>query len=227
MIKALRPFLLGLAFFLAACGSNQADLDGVLLKDSMTNILQKSKETKQAQPGPREIITRAMIDDLNNNLILVEILNGNYIATIELSSRPAQANVWETLSGRSVVTKDGMLVATRGFNHDLMGADTQFARDALTRASESKALEYTRSYRHLVADNQDQVSKLECKLLFSGSETIYIFEKRYKTRKFSETCTSNKLKFENFFWVQKNNTIRKSEQWQGKNLGMILIERLN
>jgi hypothetical protein len=108
-----------------------------------------------------------------------------------------------------------------------MGADTQFARDALTRASESEALEYTRSYRHLVADNQDQVSKLECKLLFSGSETIYIFEKRYKTRKFSETCTSNKLKFENFFWVQKNNTIRKSEQWQGKNLGMILIERLN
>ena len=98
MIKALRPFLLGLAFFLAACGSNQADLDGVLLKDSMTNILQKSKETKQAQPGPREIITRAMIDDLNNNLILVEILNGNYIATIELSSRTAQANVWETLS---------------------------------------------------------------------------------------------------------------------------------
>ena len=227
MIKVLRSFLLGLAFFLAACGSNQADLEGILIKDYITNILQKSKETRQVQPAPREIITRAMIDKFNNNLIFIEIVNDDYVATIELSSRPAQANVWQTLSGRSIVTKHGMLVATRGFNHDLMGADTQSARAALTRASESEALEYTRSYRYLVADNQDQVLKLECKLLFSENEMIHIFEKIYKTKKYSEICTSNKLKFENFFWVQKNNTIRKSEQWQGKNLGMILIERLN
>lgn len=227
MIKALRSFLIGLAFFLAACGSNQAGLEYVLLKDSITNILQKSKETKQVQPRPREIITRAMIDKFNNNLIFIEILNDDYVATIELSSRPSQADVWETLSGRSVVTKEGILVATRGFNHDLMGADTQSARDALTKASESETLEYTRSYRYLVADNQDQVLKLECKLLFSKNETISIFEKEYKTKKYSETCTNNKLKVENFFWVQKNNTIRKSEQWQGKNLGMILIEHLN
>ena len=227
MIKALRSFLIGLAFFLAACGSNQAGLENVLFKDSITNILQKSKETKQVQPRPREIITRAMIDKFNNNLIFIEILNDDYVATIELSSRPSQADVWETLSGRSVVTKEGILVATRGFNYDLMGADTQSARDALTKASESETLEYTRSYRYLVADNQDQVLKLECKLLFSKNETISIFEKEYKTKKYSETCTNNKLKVENFFWVQKNNTIRKSEQWQGKNLGMILIERLN
>jgi len=42
----------------------------------------------------------------------------------------------------------------------------------------------------------------------------------------SENCESGGLQFKNTYWVEKNGMIRKSQQWHGKNIGLILIERV-
>ncbi len=176
---------------------------------------------------PRKDITRVMIDGSKMPLILVDALESDYIATIQKAPIPTLADVWITTKGRSITTKDGMLTATRGFNHDMMGADTKAARAALTKAPQlNLPIKYTRSYKYLMADNKDEIIKLHCQLSFFGREMIILFEKPYETRKYIEHCSNEYLEFENIFWVQKNNTIRKSHQWHSLNIGMILIERL-
>jgi hypothetical protein len=42
----------------------------------------------------------------------------------------------------------------------------------------------------------------------------------------SEDCESGGLQFKNTYWVEKNGMIRKSQQWHGHNIGLILIERV-
>ena len=73
-----------------------------------------------------------MINASTTPLVLVEILNSDYIATIQSAPFPALADVWLTKDGKSLTTKDGGLVATRGFNYDLMGADDNSSSSTTT-----------------------------------------------------------------------------------------------
>jgi hypothetical protein len=81
-------------------------------------------------------------------------------------------------------------------------------------------------FKYLVADNQDKIIEYSCVFAKKSQETIFIFEKPYKTLRVSENCESGGLQFKNTYWVEKNGMIRKSQQWHGQNIGLILIERV-
>ena len=81
-------------------------------------------------------------------------------------------------------------------------------------------------YKYLAADNRDKIIEYSCVFSKESQETIFIFEKPYKTLRVSEDCESGGLQFKNTYWVEKNGMIRKSQQWHGENIGLILIERV-
>ncbi len=74
-----------------------------------------------------------MIDESNVPLILIEILNGDQIATLSAFPGSTLNEVWLSTDGRTVTTQNGMLIATRGMNYDLMSADVGAASYSLDK----------------------------------------------------------------------------------------------
>jgi hypothetical protein len=72
---------LGFIFFLlAACGSKTESSQELLLVEQFKSIFNKGEVGGQV--NPRKVITRSMIDASNVPLILIEVLNGDQIATL-------------------------------------------------------------------------------------------------------------------------------------------------
>ena len=225
-MKLRTRFCLGfILLLLAACSSKTQSSQELLLVEQVKSIFNKSEVGEQV--NPRKVITRSMIDESNIPLILIEILNGDQIATLSAFPGSTLNEVWLSADGRTVTTQNGMLIATRGMNYDLMGADVGAAGYSLKKTIAGNIEpQHRRLYKYLAADNQDKIIEFSCVFSKESQETIFIFEKLYKTLRVSENCESVGLQFKNTYWVEKNGMIRKSQQWHGKNIGLILIERV-
>lgn len=210
---------------LAACSSKTEPSQEFLLVEQLKSIFNKSEV--DGQVNPRKVITRSMIDESNIPLILIEILDGDQIATLSAFPGSTLNKVWLSADGRTVTTQNGMLIATRGMNYDLMGADVGAAGYSLEKTIAGNIEpQHRRLYKYLIADNQEKIIEYSCVFSKESQETIFIFEKPYKTLRVSEACESDSLQFNNTYWVEKNGMIRKSQQWHGQNIGLILIERV-
>ena len=225
-MKLRTRICLGFIFLLlAACSSKTEPSQELLLVEQFKSIFNKSEVGEQV--NPRNVITRSMIDESNIPLILIEILNGDQIATLSAFPGSSLNEVWLSADGRTVTTQNGMLIATRGMNYDLMGADVGAAISSLEKTIAGKREpHHRRLFKYLAADNQDKIIEYSCGFSKESQETIFIFEKPYKTLRVSENCERGGLQFKNTYWVEKNGMIRKSQQWHGQNIGLILIERV-
>ena len=211
--------------FLAACSSRTDPSQDSLLSEQLKLIFNKNE--MDGKVNPRKVITRSMIDESNIPLILIEVLNGDQIATLSAFPGSTLNEVWLSADGRTVTTQNGMLIATRGMNYDLIGANVEAASYSLeATVAENKQPQHRRFYKYLVADNQDKIIEYSCAFSKESQDTIFIFEKPYKTLRVSEACDSGSFQFTNTYWVEKNGMIRKSQQWHGQNIGLILIERV-
>ena len=225
-MKLNKRICLGFIFFLlAACGSKTESSQELLLVEQFKSIFNKGEVGGQI--NPRKVITRSMIDASNVPLILIEVLNGDQIATLSAFPGSTLNEVWLSADGRTVTTQNGMLIATRGMNYDLMSADVGAASYSLEKIiAGNREPHHLRLFKYLAADNRDKIIEYSCVFSKEKQETIFIFEKPYKTLRVSEDCESGGLQFKNTYWVEKNGMIRKSQQWHGENIGLILIERV-
>ena len=225
-MKLKTGFCLGSILLLfAACSSKIESSQDMLVVEQLKLIFNKNEVNERIDP--RKVITRSMIDESNIPLILIEILDENQIATLSAFPGSTLNEVWLSADGRTVTTQNGMLIGTRGMNYDLMGADVDAASYSLEKTiSGKKEPHHRRLFKYLAADNQDKIIEYSCVFSKESQETIFIFEKPYKTLRVSESCESGGLQFKNTYWVEKNGMIRKSQQWHGQNIGLILIERV-
>ena len=208
-----------------ACSSNTASSKEEFLLEQLKLIVNKKEIGEKV--NPRNIITRSMIDNSNIPLILIEVLNRDQTATLSAFPGSTLNDVWLGTDGSTVTTKNGFLIATRGMNYDLMGADVEEAKSGLEKTvAGQKPLDHQRRYKYLSEDNQDTIIEFSCFFSKEGQETILIFDKPYETTHVTEICENDEFRFQNEYWVEKNNTIRKSHQWHGYNIGLILIERV-
>ena len=225
-MKLKTGFCLGSILLLfAACSSKIESSQDMLVVEQLKLIFNKNEVNERIDP--RKVITRSMIEESNIPLILIEIVDENQIATLSAFPGSTLNEVWLSADGRTVTTQNGMLIGTRGMNYDLMGADVGAASYSLEKTiSGKKEPHHRRLFKYLAADNQDKIIEYSCVFSKESQETIFIFEKPYKTLRVSESCESGGLQFKNTYWVEKNGMIRKSQQWHGQNIGLILIERV-
>jgi hypothetical protein len=225
-MKLKTGFCLGSILLLfAACSSKIEPSQDMLVVEQLKLIFNKNEVNERIDP--RKVITRSMIDESNIPLILIEIVDENQIATLSAFPGSTLNEVWLSADGRTVTTQNGMLIGTRGMNYDLMGADVGAASYSLEKTiSGKREPHHRRLFKYLAADNQDKIIEYSCVFSKESQETIFIFEKPYKTLRVSESCESGGLQFKNTYWVEKNGMIRKSQQWHGQNIGLILIERV-
>lgn len=181
-----------------------------------------SGDQASAPPLQRDGFTAA---DIGANPDAFHLFTINALGVAEPARRIALAGANETFeseSGFTAAYQDGMLVATHGLGFDLIAADGTATRAALRQGGGDvpRTIE--------VMDSLDQLSRIEfrCSVTANGSEPVNLGAREVTLRKFTESCTSNVLAFENLFWLDAAGAIVASRQYVSPTVAYLRSNRL-
>ena len=174
-----------------------------------------------APADPRQVLTRDIIEGLPNDLLLVEVPTRGAVATLLPVGQNGPRQTWVSPDGISVTVESGLIVATRGFGHDLMAADVSGLRAVLSGAASGQYVLET-------LDGRDQVVRqvFDCAIEDRTPDPVTIFERTYSTTKLFVVCGNSDIRFGNFYWVDRSGKIWKSQQFTTPELGHMGTEVL-
>ncbi len=189
-----------------------------LLRQSIVN-----KQNSEDFIDVRSLINRTYIDKAKVPLLYVKLETGQNGA-LAMYPGSGSKTVWIGADGATISLKKGILVASRGMGQDLMGSENGIKDWSRIKNNDK----YSRKFTYLKDDNRTITEKFKCSVVKSSQETkIMIFEVEFKTTKFKETCFYNNRSFESVFYVDREGTVRRSNQFHSFDLGHIFTERLD
>lgn len=161
----------------------------------------------------REVLTPAILDEIRQPYLLVEIPSRQASASRTLFHQRGSIQDWRGADGISIILQDDVLVATRGVGADLLSADP--VPPAVLRASRSEA--YTRVYRHMDTENRLVTESYRCSTAPGGAALVDLIARQVATRRIIETCrgaNDAQLPVINQYWVgTSDGLMSKSRQW--------------
>ena len=87
---------------------------------------------------------------------------------------------------------------------------------------------YDREIKYITGNNKILKLSLKCDIQKnSKKEIIKIWDINFKVFAFEENCRTSDLKFKNTYYVDTQNTVRRSSQYHSDTIGYIKIERLD
>lgn len=174
-----------------------------------TSMGKSAVDTRNA----REVLTPAILDEIRQPYLLVEIPSRQASASRTLFHQRGSIQDWRGADGISIILQDDVLVATRGLGADLLSADP--VPPAVLRASRSEA--YTRVYRHLDTENRLVTESYRCSTTPGGAAQVDLIARQVATRRIIETCrgaNDAQLPVINQYWVGTSDGLMwKSRQW--------------
>ncbi|TMV73012.1 YjbF family lipoprotein [Thioclava sp. BHET1] len=136
---------------------------------------------------------------------------------------PDGVKTWLSADGAEVVTKDGMLISTRGLVEDLMSSDVSHPAALIhsRRAGQAK-----RFQSHLNGDHQIIIRAYVCDITPEKHENLQIAGSQVNTLLMHENCLGeNGESFDNYYWVDPaNGIIRQSLQYISALGGRIALQ---
>ena len=141
-------------------------------------------------------------------VLLVEIPDLDAVASLLIAARNGEDITWIDPAGVSVVTRNGVVISTRGLGHDLMIADVTGASRALSGGPKT----YHRVHRYLDGEGQLQRRTFNCTLTKTKDVT-------------REECTDTATRFRNEF-ANDGTPLMTSTQWIGPQIGVAHLTRL-
>ncbi|WP_165351858.1 YjbF family lipoprotein [Salipiger sp. IMCC34102] len=212
--------LLAATLGLTACGSLNEENPYRDVFVALRNTV-SSGQADAAESGNRVEITRAMVDQLPGDVLVVEAYEGlNRILMV-----PAVVNLnrvtWISEDNVSVVTENGLIVATRGLPQDLMAADVIESRRAILNGGG----QVVRTRETLSSLDQITTELLQCSIASDGAETITIVQQAVATERFTERCDGEMTNFTNTYWVNAGGVIVQSDQNVSPEVGALRLQR--
>jgi len=214
------------ALLLAGCGNMR---DDSLLTDAALPALRAALSPAATEPPLQPVgefpgVDPAMIEGVTNPLIGVWIEPRGALATLAITSRNGDVVVWRSADSGTIGIADGVIVATRGFVHDLHASDPSQTRAAL-RSGQPANVE--RLYVFLDSAYGRHEIQAQCRIGPVGQETIRVNNRGHAVIRFEETCTAGEHRFTNLYWRDRSGSVvRQSRQWFGPDGGVINMQRL-
>lgn len=226
MTRFFKLAALGLTLGLAACGTGQQSL--------LTETLGKLPSLIRGQQSEPLTATRASLQaaGFSDPLIVVELLDEGTRGGLLRAAQKRGVTFWISADNSSSMEFDGgVLRATKGLGYDLYSAETSGARAALQERGPS---EYTRVFRHLDGTAVLNPITFHCEMTFQAHETIEVFDRQHKTRRYVELCNATELntlaqtmRFQNYYWRDSADmTVWAARQWISPRLGYMKLERV-
>ncbi len=194
---------------LASCGS--------LADDPLVNFGQSvlKRGTGGAQGAPASLAEQraALLRQVEQSgtdqpVLLVQLPKQGAVATLVIAGQNGGAVTWFDATGVSVVTRNALVIATRGLGADLMSSDPSASLAALRGGGSG----YSRYHRYLDGEAQFQDITFTCTARRAGNRV-------------EETCSVPEGKFNNTYEL-RGGEIWQSRQWLGRVIGYANIERV-
>jgi hypothetical protein len=174
------------------------------------------------QQNIRSTITPDAIAAATEPLLFVEVPETGQQTIMSLKGRNGNVETWSSADGLSISLDDGVLVATRGFGHDLMGADISGTLNALRGGPQN----YERFASYLSANNTAMVESFTCEIIAAPTTLIQSFGRVVYGSLWTETCMQLGIVIVSDYFVDSQNVWRTS-QWFSPQRSPLTIERLN
>ena len=187
------------------------------------------RETINARKTPttildvRKIVTRKKIDKAKIPVLFIELQNGQN-GTLTRYPGHGVGETWLGADGATITLENGKIKATRGMRNDLMGSTSSMP----LWSDINETSEYTRKISYLGGDNKTYFKTFSCIMeKHDNQSSITIFDVQFETQEFLEVCINSKEKFENIYFIDDKNVVRRSKQYHGQAIGYLTIERLD
>lgn len=142
---------------------------------------------------------------------------GEEPALSRLTAQNARTETWESQNGFSVSYQDDIMIATRGLGEDLLAGSVSGIREAI-RAGGGEGRRVHDSIGDL---NQIVQESFECTVTAVDAEEINLGLRRVETRKYAETCLSDRLQFTNNYWIDSSGVMVTSLQFVSEAVGYV------
>ena len=211
--------LLGALAALAGCDSRlygESDLAEVIEQIRAS----RAQASARTSGGPAEpIVTREMLAGFDDPLITAAIPKYGTTGLLGIAERNGPYITWLTPDRNAIVTRDGVVTATRGLVGDLASARVPDVRRVRGAA--------TRDHYYLGPNQRSVRQRFSCNIATTGAETVRIVGVSYATTRVSERCRSGETSFTNVYWIENTGQIRKSRQWISALVDYVDIEAVN
>lgn len=131
--------------------------------------------------------------------LLVRIVNRDAVAALTRVGVNGPRETWLSPGEVSMTFENGLLVATRGLQEDLMGADIPGVRAALNAGGGS----VQRRHAYLDSEDQIRIATVTCTITREGTEEIASLAGPVTAVKLKEDCAGPRLVFGNSYWFDR------------------------
>lgn len=153
-----------------------------------------------------------------SGFVLMQVgLFGEEAALSRLTERNARTETWESQNGFSVSYQDDIMIATRGLGEDILAASVSGIREAI-RAGGGEGRRVHDSIGDL---NQIIQESFDCTVTAGDPEEINLGLRSVQTRKYAETCRSDRLQFTNNYWIDEAGEMVTSLQFVSEAVGYV------
>ena len=176
---------------------------------------------KAPPPGPDELLTRDVIDQVTVPYAMVGIERRGAYASMTLAGQNQAYESWVTSDGAGIVLRNGLVTGTKGLGADLLTADLG-GMDQLVQQSSGSA---NRIHRFLDGEGRVFALTYTCTAAPAPDEQITIIGRSYSTRVVVETCSApDQEPFENRYWIGKSDgNMWQSRQWVSAIVGHVVV----
>jgi hypothetical protein len=204
---------------LVSCGPlAENSLGANFLKD---RIGKASGTTAASQPVAAPAVDPATAAP--GEILIVTIMSRNAVAPLTKIAQNGNTVTWVSPGKVSLTLKDGILIATRGLNEDLMGADVAGVRAALAAGGGTA----TRTHSFLDSEDQIRLDRLNCTITPEGVEEIAAATGTRKAMRYDERCEGRRVIFTNSYWLDTSGgRIVQSRQAVAPTTGFLQINPL-
>ena len=173
----------------------------------------------------REVVSRAMIDQAKVPLLFVELETGQNGTLSKYPGEGVSSITWIGVDGATITLQNGLLLATRGMGHDLMGGNTSIK---IQWSNLEKEIFYQRNFSYLIEGNSLSIQSFNCSMLKNKTGVVVEnFDVKFITTLFEEKCSNEDFAFKNEYFVDKNDIVRRANVFHSQVIGSIYIERLD
>jgi len=208
---------------LAACGPlNQNNAKLGVVRDVTAGLIAAGAgaEAEQEEPATEQALTREFIDAQGGELMRMSVISREATALVVLGGRNGGKETWFSSDGLSVSLENGLLIGTRGFGDDLMGADITAAQESLNEGGS-----HIRTFDFLNGLGQIERLSLQCTTVQARRDQLTILERTFDTAVLEETCEGAGHNIKNTYWQGHSGVIWQSRQWVSEGVGYIGYQR--
>lgn len=180
------------------------------------------------RPGQRVSVDPSVIAGVTTPLMLAHVVDRGAVASLAPVGVNGGVVTWQSPDGVSLSFAGGMMVATRGLNGDLIGADVI---GSLGAVRDGRPATVTRVHRMLDGELELLSDRYTCTVTVDGPETISIAGRERATLRMTESCSGSDslgdAEFTNVYWRDaQRNIVWQSRQWVGRGVGVVNLQRL-